>query len=194
MTNYHKRKALVKLWKQSQTGNSHPNLKKSTFHLKHDIEQEIFRRRLNVYLKTGLAKRLPPINLPVIPTKQCNMCWCFCIAIGILYSCIATVYILGVSLLLNIFKYKSCSISLYSFAKLGSFQLLRILQQIQLFMVLPVSQFLVLIKCSSAAATLGPYQISQILGTCLFSMQQRAQVERHSWLNSPRQGSVAPLH
>ena len=94
-----------------------------------------------------------------------------------IYSCIATVYILGVSLLLNIFIYKSCSISLYSFAKLGSFQLLRILQQIQLFMVLPVSQFLVLIKCYSvpAAATLGPYQISQILGTCLFSMQQRAQ-------------------
>ena len=90
-----------------------------------------------------------------------------------IYSCIATVYILGVSLLLNIFKY----ISLYSFAKLGSFQLLRILQQIQLFMVLPVSQFLVLIKCYIvlAAATLGPYQISQILGTCLFSMQQRAQ-------------------
>ena len=99
-----------------------------------------------------------------------------------IYSCIATVYILGVSLLLNIFKYKSCSISLYSFAKLGSFQLLRILQQIQLFMVLPVSQFLVLIKCYSVAATLGPYQISQILGTCLFSMQQRAQVGREAQL------------
>ena len=113
-----------------------------------------------------------------------------------IYSCIATVYILGVSLLLNIFKYKSCSISLYSFAKLGSFQLLRILQQIQLFMVLPVSQFLVLIKRSSSCHIRSVSDFTDSGNLFVFDATEGSglQVERHSWLNTPRQGSVAPLH
>ena len=106
-----------------------------------------------------------------------------------IYSCIATVYILGVSLRLNIFKYikvgfistprhPSTNSTVYGVAWVTVFGVNKVLECSNSCHIRSVSDF-------TDSGNLFVFDATEGSGL---------QVERHSWLNSPRQGSVAPLH